>query len=91
MTISEYLDSVKERLLLDPLVNNFEILRERTTSIDGYLRVKALLSDGGLLEFAEYIQHNVRNVKRLRRKVLTKPRTGGRKKIEKSIFDSVKG
>lgn len=58
MTIAEYLDSVKDRLIFDSLVKNFEILRERMTSNDGYLRVKASLSDGGFLEFAEYVQHN---------------------------------
>jgi hypothetical protein len=58
MTITEYLESVKDRLLFDPIVKNFEILRERMTSTDGYLRVKALLNDGGFLEFSEYVQHN---------------------------------
>lgn len=58
MTIAEYLESVKERLLFDHLIKQFEILRERMTLTDGYLRVKATLSDGGFLEWAEYIQHN---------------------------------
>ncbi len=58
MTIAEYLESVKERLLFDPLIKKFEILRERMTLNDGYLRVKATLSDGGFLEWAEYVQHN---------------------------------
>lgn len=46
MTITEYLESVKDRLLFEPIVKNLEILRERMTSTDGYLRARALLSEG---------------------------------------------
>lgn len=57
MTITEYFDSVKERLLTDSLVKTFHILRERTTSLDGYLRARVVLTGNSQLEFAEYAQH----------------------------------
>jgi len=38
------------------LVENFRIIRERTTSTDGHLRVKLGLSNGFEMEFSEYVQ-----------------------------------
>mgnify|MGYP001567760745 CR=1 FL=1 len=58
MTVAEYLSSVKERLLTDAQVSRFSIVRERETTTDGYLRVRAVLSDESELEFAEYVQHS---------------------------------
>ena len=57
MNPAEYVTSVKERLLSDPLVVSFHIRRERVTAIDGYLRVRVDFGDRGMLEFAEYVQH----------------------------------
>lgn len=56
MSPAEYLDSVKERLLIDPLVVDFHIRRERHTTTDGHLRVRASLTDGSRLEFSEYVE-----------------------------------
>ena len=56
MSPAEYLDSVKERLLTDPLVAEFHIRRERHTISDAHLRVRASLADGSLLEFSEYVE-----------------------------------
>ncbi|MCP4404102.1 MAG: hypothetical protein GY801_43200 [bacterium] len=58
MTVVEYLEAVKERLLLDHTIDEFHVIRERVTATDGYLRVKMLLADGGMLECAEYFQRN---------------------------------
>lgn len=52
----EYLENIKERLLLDPVVTDFYIVRERMTSTDGHLRARLSLSDGSSLEFSEYFQ-----------------------------------
>lgn len=57
MTIANYVNAVKDRLVLDPLISDFQVLRERATLTDGYLRVKTTLVDGSFLEFAEYVQH----------------------------------
>lgn len=56
MSLAEYLDSVKERLLTDPLVVAFHIRRERHTATDAHLRVRASLADGSQLEFSEYVE-----------------------------------
>lgn len=56
MTSAEYLESVKERLLTDSFIASFEIIRERVTSVDGYLHVGLSFGEHGLLEFAEYFQ-----------------------------------
>lgn len=56
MTCAEYLDAVKDRLVLEPLIRSFQVLRERMTATDAYLRVKATLIDGNVFEFAEYAQ-----------------------------------
>lgn len=58
VTIAEYLDSVKERLLTDPVVSSFQVVRERTTLTDGHLRVRLTLTDGSLLEFSKYVQRS---------------------------------
>ncbi len=59
MTIIGYLSAVKERLLTDPIVSDFHILRERTSLSDGYLRVRLILADNTWLEFSEYVQHSL--------------------------------
>ena len=52
MTIDEYFDALKTRLMTDPVVAAFHILRERRTSFDGYLRAQLILSDDSQLEVA---------------------------------------
>lgn len=58
MTIVEYLDAVKERLLTDQVVTSFHIIRERATLAGGHLRARLTLTDGSQLEFSEYVQHS---------------------------------
>lgn len=59
MTIAEYLNAIKARLLSDPIVSEFHIVRERDTDLDGHLRARVKLIDGGQLEFSEYAQSGV--------------------------------
>jgi len=56
VTIVEYLEAIKVRLLADPVVSNFRVTRERAAPTDGYLRARLTLSDGSRLEFSEYVQ-----------------------------------
>jgi len=58
MTIAEYLNAIKERLVTAPIVASFEIMRERTTSGDGHLRARLVLENGSQLEFSEYMQRS---------------------------------
>ena len=56
MTIDEYFDSIKVRLLSDPLVASFRVIRERVMATEGHLRARLTLEDGSLLEFSEYVR-----------------------------------
>jgi len=58
LTIIEYLDSIKERLLTDPLISSFQVVREKATLTDGHLRARLCLTDSSLLEFSEYVQRS---------------------------------
>jgi Family of unknown function (DUF6516) len=58
MTIEVHLDSIKERFVTDPIVTSFHVIRERSTLIDGHLRVRLTLADGSQLEFSEYMQRS---------------------------------
>ena len=58
MTIEVYLDSIKERLVTDPIVTSFHVIGERSTLVDGHLRVRLTLADGSQLEFSEYMQRS---------------------------------
>jgi hypothetical protein len=46
MTIEAYLEAIKERLVTDPMVTRFHMIRERSTLIDGHLRARLTLVDG---------------------------------------------
>lgn len=56
MNVREYLEAIKARLLADPIVARFQVLRERDTTTDGHIRAGVTLSDNSLLEFSEYFQ-----------------------------------
>jgi hypothetical protein len=58
MTIEAYLDLIKERLVTDPIVTSFHVIRERSTLVDGHLRVRLTLTHGSQLEFSEYMQRS---------------------------------
>jgi len=58
MTIEAYLEAIKERLVTDPMVTRFDVIRERSTLIDGYLRARLELVDDSQLEFSEYMQRS---------------------------------
>lgn len=56
MSIEAYFVSIKERLVTDTIIISFQIIRERTTLMDGYLRARIQLINQSRLEFSEYIQ-----------------------------------
>ena len=58
MTIDVYVEAMKERFVTDPLVTHFQVIRERSTLMDGYLRARLTLADGSQLEFSEYMQRS---------------------------------
>jgi hypothetical protein len=58
MTIDAYLEAMQERFVTDPLVTHFQVLRERSTLMDGYLRARLALANGSQLELSEYMQRS---------------------------------
>lgn len=58
MSIAEYLEVVKSRLLTDPIILEFQVIRERQTLVDAHLRVRLTLVDSSVLEFSEYVQRS---------------------------------
>ncbi len=54
--IEQHFDAIIQELLLSPVVLSFKVLRRETGDLDGYIRVKCNLSNGDVLEFAEYSQ-----------------------------------
>jgi hypothetical protein len=59
VTVDEYLASIKARLLSDPVILDFHIVRERMTLTDAHLRVRVTLADTSRLEFSEYAQRSI--------------------------------
>lgn len=55
-TTSDYLMALKLKLTTSEVVAGYEIVKERATATDGYLRVKIELANGDFLEAAEYFE-----------------------------------
>ncbi len=56
MNISEYFKAIKTHLLAELLVENFQIVKERSAESDGHIRVRMTLSGNYPMEFSEYVQ-----------------------------------
>jgi hypothetical protein len=52
----EYVESVKARLSTDSIVVSFETLIEFANLNEGYIRVRATLTNGGFLDSAEFVK-----------------------------------
>lgn len=52
----EYVESVKERLSTDFIVINFDVIREFANLDEGYIRVRANLTNDDILDFSELIK-----------------------------------
>jgi len=48
-----YLEAIKLRLIASPIIAEYRILKERATRTDGYLRLRATLTNGDFLELVE--------------------------------------
>jgi hypothetical protein len=59
MTIAEYFESVKDRILADSFVIDFKILKQVDRSNNGHLRAHIIFSDDSNLEFSEFVELNV--------------------------------
>ena len=56
-TPTAYLAQVKARLISSAAVRTFEILKERATPINGYIRVRLRLCNDDFVEAAEYFEY----------------------------------
>lgn len=66
-SITAYFDSLERDILQSDAVPGYVVLQRETTSIDGKLRVRAQVKDGGLLELFEYVTLGMgRQISRLR-------------------------
>ncbi len=63
MNPQEYLESVKNLLLNNPLITQYQIIREYEGLEKSYIRARLTLTDSSFLEFAEYIEADARNFK----------------------------
>ena len=53
--IQAYFDEMLQSLIVSNVVSSFKLLRQETGDEDGFIRIKSILSDGGIFEFAEYV------------------------------------
>jgi hypothetical protein len=54
--IRNYLDDLLQEILISHAVTSFKVLRTETSEDDGYIRIKCILVNNDILEFAEYVQ-----------------------------------
>ena len=61
MSISDYFESLRLRILNDSFILHVDILRERNRSKNGHFRARLIFFDNSTLEFSEYVEQNVKN------------------------------
>jgi len=61
--ITAYLEAMKLKSVTSRVVADYQIVKERITATDGYLRVRATLHNGDFLEAAEYFERATEGVK----------------------------
>ncbi|BBO18674.1 conserved hypothetical protein [Candidatus Brocadia pituitae] len=54
--LENYFDSIVQELVVSNVVYSFKLLKREIGEEDGYIRIKCNLSNGDILEFAEYIR-----------------------------------
>lgn len=62
--LENYLDGIIHDLVVNHVVSSFKVLKREEEEEDGYIRIKCNLSNGDILEFAEYIRV-IKNIIRL--------------------------
>ncbi len=53
--IRKHFDLLEARLIESPVIVSYQMLRREIAAVEGKLRVKAILSDGGSIELFEYV------------------------------------
>ena len=52
----EYIESVKERLSTDSIIIRFDVIREHANLVEGFISVRANLTNNDLLDFSVFIK-----------------------------------
>ena len=52
----DYVESVKERLSTDSIILSFDIIREFANLNEGFIRIRANLTNGDILDFSEFVK-----------------------------------
>jgi hypothetical protein len=52
----DYVESIKERLATDSIITSFDIIREFSNLNEAFIRVRATLTNGDILDLSEFIQ-----------------------------------
>jgi hypothetical protein len=52
----DYIASVKERLSTDAIVLSFDVIREFANLYEGFIRVRANLTNGDILDLSEFVK-----------------------------------
>ena len=52
----DYVESVKERLSTDSIILSFDVIREFANLYEGFIRVRANLTNGDILDFSEFVK-----------------------------------
>jgi len=61
--IAVYLEAIKLKLVTSRVIADYQIVKERATATDGYLRIRATLHNGDFLEAAEYFERTPEEVR----------------------------
>ena len=60
--IRQYFDTVEARLIESPVIVSYQILRKEIAPSDGKFRIKATLTDGGMIELFEYVAESKKHI-----------------------------
>ncbi|WP_069471008.1 toxin-antitoxin system TumE family protein [Candidatus Marithrix sp. Canyon 246] len=55
LIITQHFDAVEVRIIQSPIIVSYEVVRREISPVDGKLRIKMALTDGGLAEFVAYV------------------------------------
>ncbi|MEK6742152.1 MAG: DUF6516 family protein [Nitrospirota bacterium] len=60
--VDAYLEEIIRELFIHPSISAFKVVRQEASDEEGYIRVKCSLSNGGTLEFSEYVEQSAGSI-----------------------------
>jgi hypothetical protein len=55
LIITQHFDAVEVRIIQSRAIVSYQVVRREISPVDGKLRIKMTLTDGGIAEFVEYV------------------------------------